>query len=274
MMELAVMTFNLRYHEVKDGENAWPYRVGKAADVIGRHRPAIVGTQEGLFPMLVELKERIDGYEWIGEGRGGGHEDEHNAIFYHTAELRVMEKGQFWLSEQPMQPNSRSWGSSLPRICTWARFQAKKDTQLEFLVYNTHLDHESQLARENGIALIRRTMEAERDRHMPPGERDRKPLPLILTGDFNATPDNPAVAFLRSQQAADGPFCRLTDAYEAADGDIGGTFHGFKGGESGEPIDYIFVSGEIRVLETKVIRDKVNGGYPSDHYPVQARLSI
>jgi endonuclease/exonuclease/phosphatase family metal-dependent hydrolase len=88
----------------------------------------------------------------------------------------------------------------------------------------------------------------------------------VLTGDFNAWPSNPAIVRLR---------CELFDAYRTLEeGDVGMTAHSFKGGTKGHPIDYIFTSEGVRVLEAQVIRDHVDGRYPSDHYPVLARLRI
>lgn len=259
----SVMTFNLRYNEVKDGANAWPHRIDKVADIFERYRPVVVGTQEGLHPMLKDLQERLPGYGWIGSGRGGDHADEHNAIFYDKQLLSVAEWGQFWLSETPSEPKSKSWDSSLPRICTWARFRLA-DSPLEFMLYNTHLDHVGQEAREKGMTLIR-----ERMRHGNPHR-----LPMMLTGDFNADPDNPVIEKLRAESMEEADAERLFDAYSALDGDPGLTAHSFKGGTAGFPIDYIFVSEQVRVLEVSVIRDSIQGGYPSDHYPVMAKIEI
>jgi endonuclease/exonuclease/phosphatase family metal-dependent hydrolase len=251
------MTFNLRYNEVKDGDNAWPHRVDQAAGLIRRYRPAAVGTQEGLLPMLTDLQQRLPAYAWVGEGRGGGHEDEHNAIFFDTSLLRVQEWGQFWLSETPERPNSVSWDSSLPRICTWARLQSLAEPGLEWMLYNTHLDHIGQEARMKGTALICSRMGSRFEAGAP--------LPAVLTGDFNAWPSNPAIMRTRSE---------LFDAYRTLDGDVGMTAHSFKGGTKGYPIDYIFASGDVSVSEAQVIRDNVGGRYPSDHYPVLARMRI
>lgn len=262
-MDVTFMSFNLRYNEIQDGENAWPYRVEKVAEVIRSHEPLVIGTQEGLHPMLLDIEQSLPQYGFIGEGRYGGQQDEHNAIWYDKEQITPVESGQFWLSEQPSQPGSISWNSSLPRICTWARFQFIKGAANEFIVFNTHLDHESEEAQVNGIRLVRQQME----------ERFRKrPLPMVLMGDLNSTPDSPVLDVLHSNP--DGSLLSLTDAYTAAAGKVGPTFHDFKGGEDGEAIDYIFVSSDVRVMATKVIREQINGRYPSDHYPVAARVSM
>lgn len=255
-MNFSVMTMNLRVNNPDDGKNAWPYRIHKAAEVFKTNSPSIAGTQEGLFSMLSDLHECLPDYGRIGESRGGDTEDEYCAIFYKTDEMEMTDHGQFWLSETPEEANSISWESACPRICTWGAFRFKKDPRHQTVVYNTHLDHVSQQAREKGIQLILENM----NRHMS------QDLPVILMGDMNADPRNQAIQFLKTTS--------LRDAYSLSDCSPGATFHNFQGGQEGQPIDYIFASPNIEFLELTVDRSVIDGGYPSDHYPVIARLDI
>ncbi|KAA0561218.1 endonuclease/exonuclease/phosphatase family protein [Bacillus sp. CH30_1T] len=259
-----VMTFNLRVDIPQDGSNAWENREKKVTQLINNHQPAIIGTQEGLLRMIKDIEEDLPDYQWIGNGRRGGMADEFCAIFYHDKKLDVVEKGQFWLSEQPDTPNSISWESDFPRICTWGHFRFKNDGT-EFIVYNTHLDHISQEARENGIHLIWKRLL---------NHYDKKKIPIILTGDFNSEPSNPVVRFLRGEAAIMDETVNLQDAFIVLNEPIGRTFHGFNGGTEGEPIDYIFASPEIKVLQTDVDRSTVDNVYPSDHYPIISTLEI
>lgn len=267
-MDITVMTFNLRFHNPKDGENSWEHRKDAAAAMFARYRPTIAGTQEGLRGMLADLERRLPEYGWLGEGRKGGSECEHNAIFYRKDELEAVEQGQFWLSEQPEGPKEKSWGATHFRICTWALFRSRT-SGLAFLHYNTHLDHSSQHARERGSRLLWARLAAH---------RERTGLPAFLTGDMNAEPDNPAIAFLRGELAAGGVRCTLHDAYEtastAAGKEPGLSFHSFRGGEEGKPIDYVLATPEIRFREVAVLRDRIDGRYPSDHYPVVAKAVV
>lgn len=263
-MGFPVMTFNLRVDIAEDGENAWPNRVQKVADVIQSSDPFIVGTQEGLISMISDLQKELSGYGMIGEGRAGGSEDEHCAIFYKEKEVECVNHGQFWLSETPAKANSISWESACPRICTWGEFRILHEPFHHFLVYNTHLDHVSQQAREQGIRLI-----LEQIMH-----DSNKDLPVILMGDMNASPDNNAIQLLRDNPVMKDKGLKLRDAYSILEKPPGATFHNFQGNEEGEPIDYIFVSANVKVLETKIDRHVVNGGYPSDHYPLLVKLMI
>lgn len=71
------------------------------------------------------------------------------------------------------------------------------------------------------------------------------------------------------------------DTYEHIHGksDPGYTAHDFYG--TGAPphaangkIDWIFVRGNFKVLFADIIKDKVKGRYPSDHYFVSAEVDL
>ncbi|MCJ8010278.1 endonuclease/exonuclease/phosphatase family protein [Paenibacillus sp. KQZ6P-2] len=261
-MEMTVMSFNLRYNNPGDGANQWMYRADRAAQMIKDHHPLVIGTQEGYYDMLTDLQERLDDYAWAGTGRMGGHENEHCAIFYRKEVLALLEQGTFWLSETPDVPGSKSWDSDLPRICTWARFEHRQIGE-KLTVFNIHLDHLGQEARNQGTRMIWESIASSYEKH---------PTPTILTGDFNSHPSELPIALLRGNIELDGQRSWLKDAYTAMSSEIGSTRHDFNGGEQGEPIDYIFVSPEWNVRSIQVDRHLMDGAYPSDHYPVIAKL--
>lgn len=263
-MECTVMTFNLRYNNPGDGLNAWPHRIDRVAQMILAHDPVVVGTQEGYFDMLTDLHPKLAEYEWIGEGRFGAHENEHCAIFYKKKELELQQQGQFWLSETPEVSASISWNSGFPRVCTWAIFE-HKETGERFIVYNTHLDHQSQEARDLGTKVIWEYISAHHKEYS---------LPVILMGDFNSRPAELPIRFLRGELDLQGHESWLKDVYNVVPAPIGWTAHDFQGGEAGEPIDYIFVSPDVEALEAVVDRRQMGGGYPSDHYPVIAKINL
>ncbi|MCA0754268.1 endonuclease/exonuclease/phosphatase family protein [Paenibacillus sp. N4] len=253
-MELAIMSFNLRVDVLQDGPNAWPYRAAEAAQAIVASGAAIVCTQEGTFEMLRKLESLLPEFEWLGEGREGGREGEHCAIFYRRSLLAGLEFGTFGLSEKPEKLGYKSWSSNCPRICTWVKLQEQGGK--EFYVFNTHLDHISGEARTKGIRLV-----AGRMTSMGGG------LPVVLTGDFNDGPASEVNGILKQSG--------LVDAYSVStETDIGCTYHGFLGGNEGEPIDYIFTSPNVRMEAVHVDRTMYNGRYPSDHYPVTVRLQL
>lgn len=255
-MNLSVLTLNLRFNNPDDGENAWPHRVDRVVQFLRERKPCIAGTEEGLYSMLVELQEALPGYEWIGSSRGAETEDEHCAVFYDSNQVELTDHGQFWLSETPEEVNSVSWESACPRICTWGVFRLLKEPSRSFAVFNTHLDHVSQEAREKGMALILETIKPYSNRG----------LPIVLMGDLNAEPENAAVGSVET--------AGLVNAYSTMSSSPGATFHNFQGWQTGQPIDYIFTSPEVRILDVNIFRKALNGGYLSDHYPVTAELEI
>jgi len=263
-MEFNVMTFNLRCNTPNDGDNAWPHRIEQAAKTIAGHDPLVVGTQEGYYSMLTELHGKLPDYEWIGVGRFGGNENEHCAIFYKKDRLDALDQGHFWLSETPEEPATKSWDSMFPRMCTWVTFLDKASGNV-FTVFNTHLDHHGQEARDRGVQVIWNYVSQHRTRYTSP---------VIVMGDMNSAPADLPIRYLRGDAGEEGPNGWLTDAYSVYDGTIGRTAHEYKGGTDGEPIDYIFVSPQVELIAAEVERRTIDGRYPSDHYPVVAALRI
>ncbi|MEN6427543.1 MAG: endonuclease/exonuclease/phosphatase family protein [Phycisphaerales bacterium] len=149
--------------------------------------------------------------------------------------------------------------------------QSRPDSPFSaFYLFNTHLDHKSQPARQNGAILLSRRI-AER-KHADP---------VILTGDFNAAEDNPAIQYLKglSELASpDGDLFKnptpLVDSFRVAhpNEQVAGTFHGFQGGVNGGKIDYIFIQPDVVVKAAQILHDNKDGRYPSDHFPVLAVL--
>lgn len=261
---MKVMTFNLRYHEPKDGDNAWPNRVSRVVKAIQANDPDVLGIQEGLYSMLVDLEQHLTSYDWVGEGRMGGRESEYCAIFYKKDRFELEEHGQYWLSETPEAAGSKSWDSSLPRICTWAKLKNIASGK-SVLICNTHLDHRGAEAKLNGAKLIVRQMAQA-------AASDN--IPSVLMGDMNSVPSDDPIRYLKGEREEDDPNIVLTDAYEKAQQPTGATFGGFVGRIEGEPIDYIFVSSDVVVEQTWVDRSQYDGGYPSDHYPVMSIVSM
>jgi endonuclease/exonuclease/phosphatase family metal-dependent hydrolase len=43
---------------------------------------------------------------------------------------------------------------------------------------------------------------------------------------------------------------------------------------AGDKIDYVFVEPETEVLDAAIVRTARDGRYPSDHFPVTARIRL
>lgn len=251
---LRVMSFNVRLPAESDGVNRWEVRRGITARTIREVAPDLIGTQE-LFELQGDyLVSQLPGYAWFGEGRRGGHEDEHMGVFYRTDRLRVVESGDFWFSDSPSVPGSITWGNLLPRMVTWALFERIADGR-RFYLFNTHLPYREQdedLRVRGARLLMQRIAELPED------------VAVVVTGDFNAAPDSPTHAEMTTL---------LRDAWEAAADRSGpeATFHDFTGNAE-RRIDWILVRG-FDVGAVRTVDAAEDGRYPSDHFPVVADLA-
>lgn len=250
--DLRVMTFNVRLPVASDGPDRWEARRDLMAEVLRQEQPDLVGTQELWKIQGDHLAAALPDYAWFGQGRRGGHADEHMGVFYRRDRLRVIEAGDFWLSETPEVPGSITWGHLFPRMVTWAVFEDRAGRR--FCLYNTHFPYREgdEDARVRAARLILQRLGA-----LPAG------LPVILMGDFNTAPDGPTHAVLAGA---------LHDAWTQAprrDGPAE-TFHGFTG-RADRRIDWIFVRG-LRAASVRTVITQRDGRYPSDHFPVVAEL--
>jgi len=253
------MTFNIRYGTADDGDNRWELRKALVFALIHEELPDILGVQEALLFQLDEIREAVPGYEMVGVGRDDGRtQGEYSAILYRSDRFHRVEEETFWFSDTPTIPGSTSWGNAITRICTWVRLVDIR-SQRGLYVYNLHLDHISQPSREKSLALL-----VERIRKRTDTE------PFVVMGDFNAGEENPAVRFLKSEEVG------LTDTYRhyhPADSSVG-TYHAFSGDRTGEKIDHIFVEPRTVVLDAAILHRVTDGRFPSDHFPVTARIRI
>ena len=257
---LVVMTYNLRFASATP-PNAWPDRRPIMKDCIRELMPDLIGTQEGVYAQLKDLAADLPEYEWLGLGRDGGSRGEFMAIFYRRDRFEPVEYDHFWLSDTPAVMGSTTWGNSNRRMVTWARFQDRR-THQEFYLLNTHFDHQIQEAREKSAKLIR-----ERITKLKPG------LPIILTGDFNATAGKNAAY---DTLVGDG---FLTDTWQAATEKQGdptlNTFNGFKPAvRESERIDWILTRGSVQTERIQIVEFQKGGQYPSDHFPLVTWLRL
>jgi endonuclease/exonuclease/phosphatase family metal-dependent hydrolase len=257
---LHVMSYNLRFAS-NTGPHSWSQRRPVLAALLRREQPTILGTQEGLYPQLRDIEHDLPAYyDWIGQGRGGGHRDEFVAVFFDTRRLRPLESGHFWLSDTPDVPGSKSWGNTTVRMATWIHF-ADRRTGAEFVVLNTHLDNSSEHARLRGAELIR-----DRVNDIPAA------LPVILTGDFNTAAEHSAPYRILTSGTG------LADTWTAAAQrrtPLIATWHGYGPlVPDGPRIDWILTRGAVAISAAGINTFTDHGRYGSDHLPTQALLTL
>jgi endonuclease/exonuclease/phosphatase family metal-dependent hydrolase len=259
---LTVMSFNIRYGTAKDGENVWPARRTTLFDVLREQDADLIGLQEALDEQIDEIVAAVPGYAVVGVGRDDGvRAGEFSAILFRKDRIRVGQAGTFWFSDTPATPGSKSWGNNVTRICTWARFIDRDGRGMWH--FNVHLDHQSQPSRERSTALLAQRI----------GERAFQKEPVIVTGDFNVGEKNPALLTLTGGNGG-APFLDTFRLLHPAEANVG-TFNGFKyGNTTGDKIDYVLVQPGTEVLRAEIVRTSRDNRYPSDHFPVVARIKL
>jgi len=251
---LRVMSFNVRTGIANDGLNDWDHRRDIMVRTIREQHPDVLGTQELNKFQGDYIVSKLPQYVWFGIGRHGDDGDEHMGVFYRTDRLRVIDSGNYWLSDTPNKPGSISWGNPYPRMVTWALFERKTNGR-RFYYCNTHFPYRDQdeLARTRSAEEILAHLNAL-----------SATLPIVMTGDFNSAPDKLDHAVLTSL---------LDDAWISAASRSGPekTFHNFTGIPD-RRIDWILYRG-FRALMAQTVTTQQNGRYPSDHFPVAAVLA-
>jgi len=252
-----IMTFNLRFENDMDGSNAWSFRRELVIHVIKRHKPAILGTQEGMWPQLEFIRDNLPEYHLHSPDRVLDGTSQYPTLFFLKDRFSIHEGGEFWLSETPKVHRSKSWDSAFPRMMNYARVSENNNGH-PFWVAVTHLDHMGAKARYEQAKILAQWVKARKG-------------PVILMGDFNDSPGSPSHALLTSKETG------LLDTWEILDGKedkSSFTQHGFTGVPRKTRMDWILVSAHFHVTETKIIKDHLGNRYPSDHFPYMVELRM
>ncbi len=271
---ITVMSFNIRYDGkpgvASDRQNAWLAKSGKhrrdlVVRAINDADPDILCVQEALQNQVADLKSQLADYEFYGVGRDDGvQKGEHCGIFYRRDRLAKLDQGNFWLNEDSETAGTKFPGTCCARLATWVMLKDKENSGREFLLINTHWDHQVQAAREFSAQLIQQKLVGLADGR-----------PVLLTGDLNARPKNPAFKMLHSSTSQEKT--QLVDCYREAHPDVNSeeaTFNGFRGNTTGSRIDYVLRSSGFHTQSAEILRTHEGDRYPSDHYPVIVTLVL
>ena len=298
--QLLVGSYNIRYKNANDSinGNVWSKRCQVICDQVNFMAPDIFGAQEVLYGQLQDMKKALDGYDYIGIGRDDGKRaGEHEAIFYKKDKIKLLDHGDFWLSETPEKPGL-GWDAVCIRICTWGKFsvikpdagrrrglfgRGPKHEETVFYYFNLHMDHVGVVARREAAKLV-----VARIREIAKG------APVVLTGDFNVDQSNESYTIFTKSGL-------LKDSYDSARIRFAenGTFNAFKTEYyTTSRIDHVFVSPEFKVesyglltnsywipdetdetlkssdAPQEISFDNYIRRNPSDHYPVFVKLRI
>jgi len=263
---ITLMTYNLKFASTTY-KPLWEDRREMQVDMIRKYNPDVIGTQEGLKEQIDYLAEQLPEYVVVGEGREGGDDDEHMAIFYKRDKFRLRELNSFALSNTPKVIGS---GPAVnPRIMTWARLafineKPKNSTKpsdyrghwedtKEFYIFNTHFFNggKAKLARLNAAKLI-----LEKIKPLDRFGKWESERPLFLMGDFNCRPGS--------------------DPHKMLVGDNENTHVFTDTNIDGDPIeiDWILYKGNVSPIKYEEVNYNVKGVYPSDHKPIYVEFKI
>jgi endonuclease/exonuclease/phosphatase family metal-dependent hydrolase len=254
---LKVMSFNIRTASAPDGDQAWPRRKALVIERIRIFNPDLLGLQECRADAQGEfVRSALADYEFIGVPRQGAGDSaiEMAPLLYRRAAFEEIGRGHFWLSATPSEPGSKAWGAVYPRTATWVKLRPLNGGSGPLCFLNTHFDYEG-ASREESAGLLHRWARAVVNE-----------CPLVITGDFNAPRRSRAHRMLTGDRM-------LFDVHDEA-GVRGGTFHGFGSEEEPEAIDWILASQHFGVHGAAVDAFRAGSLYPSDHFPITAKLVL
>lgn len=250
-----IVSFNLRCKDDIYGsvENRSKFIV----EALKAYMPDSFGVQEATEQWLSILDKNLgDLYARVGERRNKAKNTEYSAVFYLKDKFELIDSGTSWLSKKPDVFASKSFLSSLPRICTWATLK-NKETGAVYTHLNTHLDHLLEFTRvKQAGVLVNKINELS------------KTGPVVCTGDFNTQEGAKAYKVVAAAMK-DSKFI-------AKNSDDGITFHDYGRPltDENKAIDFIFVNDGIDVETYKIIDNTVNFMYLSDHYGLCADVYI
>lgn len=250
--ETTLMSFNIKTN------NHPGVREDEVAALIVKYGASIVCMQEVQKEQVDHLSQKLpSNYElvWYSRDTANG---EGLGIAYDGNVWSLMSSDCFWLSETP-NVKSKGWGASYYRICVRVLLK-HNETDEKLNVFDVHLDHQVEAARNNGMKLILKRVADSI-------------YPCFVAGDFNTGDDGAAYLYTAE---------RLQDCRKVApDSDSGATFQNWGAvadDKDTSMIDFCFVSRDVITPSVfKICRDKYgenNDQFISDHYAICTTVTI
>ena len=261
--------------EVLDGSQVWEKRLPLIQDFLVYRDVDICGTQELSWFQVEGFDNMKPEYDYFGtptypEKYAQKIPGANNIIIYKTSRFKLLQKGDFWLSETP-EKVSNGFGANKPRNCNWGLFRDKKSGK-EIYFFNTHIHHIGDETKAKSAELIiQKIREIAGDK------------PFFLVGDFNMPEDHYGMKpFWNCDFMVDARKVCKTKLY-------GPNFtnnYGYTGlstiyypttSKTSSPmqwIDWVFVSKSVEVYKCGVMSECIDGVWHSDHFPVILKVSV
>ena len=259
MSTYKIISCNVRTQVKIDGANQFINRVDFLCEKLNSLDADVIGFQEVTEVMRKEIIARMPTYAFFGAGRRADRLSEAALIAVKQSRLIVERVYSEMLSPEPHIPGSTYGGdqSDCPRIFSSADLMPI-DGGKPFRIMNIHTDH---------LGKEARVLECDQLINSYFEQQKLRPMPTVMTGDYNATPEAPEIRLIIEK----GGFTDVT-------ADLNPTFHDFgkctANGGYGWKIDYIFTSPEWTCNEVNAYRDTRDGLYLSDHDPIMATLNL
>ena len=251
--DLRVASWNLRSGLSIDRRSLWWARRRRVARVLAEVDADVWAFQEVFgFQRSWLVRHGLPGGPWgqAGDGRNRFRSGEAVPVAWDASAARLRSARTCWLGPRPDRPGSVAPGAGSARIATQVELELAGGRAV--WVVNTHLDAHSDAARHAGAAQIVAWIG-----DLSTGAVGN--VPLVVTGDMNATLDDAELAPLLD--------AGLVSALPSSAGPTATAF----GTEPGRRLDHVLVSAAWEVVAAEVV---TGAGTASDHYPVVADLRL
>jgi len=262
-----VVSFNLMCSVCGAGYDTWEERLVYFRDMFATIDADLIGLQEIVFDFEVDqVLEKLPGYAAnFYKGDGADFFPNPDAtVLYRTERFDLIDSGLYWLSPTPDVPWSLGYsdGQTLPRMVSWVKLYDKQYYQ-EIYFATTHFDSTHPHQENSAPQVIETTAEWA------------ALAPVILTGDFNTEPRDPAFDILTNGIDAQG--FKFFDAFEKV-GNYWNREFNTDTCPAYDPInriDHIFAAGadwQTKFWWVDLRKFGPNTYYPSDHRLIWADL--
>ena len=255
--EVKVISMNLDANEATASS-----RVKIMAPLLLSFDPDSIGVQEcrGGWISLLKRNFLAKGYARVGVDAGGG-QDASNGYFatyilYKEDKFNLVDSGTFWLSQTPDVPSKYGPTVDTNRTCTWALLEDKV-TGFRYVHMNCHLDWMDMSVNQIQVEMIREQIE----------RFEAMGYPVFAGGDYNCDEGTDSYYKMLDSDVVDDSKKIAEKANDIATYPSYGEYDVYDPKE--RPIDYFFVTKEhMTVKEYRVVDEKPDGKYISDHFPV------
>ena len=252
-MKLKTMSFNIRGRDDPNG-NSVAERAPRLHDIISRYDPDLLGLQEYRPTWDEHFCHRFLGeYDMYNQYRTDEGTLESSPLLWKKERFELEKRGSFWLSDTP-DVMSGGWDEkyNVNRICSYVILKEKKSGK-QFCFMNTHFGFGDNCQTKSAKLIYEYSKKIS-------------DLPTFCTGDFNMTDDSAGYKEITKF---------FTDLNKVTANEGGCTYHGYAPEKhNSSPIDFIFIDGKIHPVDFKIIREKADDKFPSDHYGIIGEIEV